>query len=370
MRIALITPGFSADPSDWCIPALLNLVRRLAVSHEVHVFTTRYPHRRGTYDVYGATVHAFDGRQKPVTRVAGALFRAARAIVAGHRPARFDVIHGLWAGEAGLMAAGLGRLLGVPSVVSLMGGELENLAALGYGGARTVRGRARVNTALRLADAVTAGSAALAARAREVTACAPVVLPLGVDREFFSGAGEAENLAGEVPLLCVASLVPVKDHDGLLRALASANSPALHLHLVGGGPLRGDLETLAGELGIGPRVSFHGDLAHDRLPAYYRGAAACVLASRFESQALVAAEAAACGRVTVGTAVGCLPDLSGDSLCAAPGDVPALAAILERVAGDPAWRDEAAGKAEAATRARYDLNTQAGALVGLYEGLA
>ena len=35
MRIGLIVPGFSADESDWCIPALLNFVRALAEREEL-----------------------------------------------------------------------------------------------------------------------------------------------------------------------------------------------------------------------------------------------------------------------------------------------------------------------------------------------
>ena len=66
MRIALITPGFSASASDWCIPVLLDHVRELAREHEVHIFALRYPHRRERYEVYGATVHPSSGpRARP-----------------------------------------------------------------------------------------------------------------------------------------------------------------------------------------------------------------------------------------------------------------------------------------------------------------
>jgi len=63
-HIAIITPGFSASEQDWCIPALLDLVRKLSESCQVHVFTLRYPHFTGHYSIYGANVTAFGGAER------------------------------------------------------------------------------------------------------------------------------------------------------------------------------------------------------------------------------------------------------------------------------------------------------------------
>ena len=134
MRIGLITPGFSASETDWCIPALLALVRELARHDEVEVFTLRYPHRRESYHVYGAAVHAFGGGLAAGVSRLALLGNAMASIVRRHRRRPFDVLHGLWADEPGFLAVAGGRLLGVPSVVSLMGGELVGLRDIGYGG--------------------------------------------------------------------------------------------------------------------------------------------------------------------------------------------------------------------------------------------
>src|SRR5438445_66985 len=61
MRIGLVVPGFSADPGDWCIPALRHLAVRLAGTADVHIFALRYPDRRGPYQVFGAQVTALGG---------------------------------------------------------------------------------------------------------------------------------------------------------------------------------------------------------------------------------------------------------------------------------------------------------------------
>src|SRR4051812_28560826 len=114
MKIGLVVPGFSEHERDWCIPALLDYVRVLAKRAEVHVFTLRWPEQRGTYPVFGATVHAlYPGRRLGV-RVLGFWERAVRAIAGEHKRGHFDVLHGFWVDEPGWVAAWAGQRLRVP----------------------------------------------------------------------------------------------------------------------------------------------------------------------------------------------------------------------------------------------------------------
>lgn len=187
MRIALLTPGFSADESDWCIPALLDLVRVLTRERDVHVFTLRYPYRRAVYPVYGATVHALGGATAGGLRRLPLLARALAAIARQHRRAPFDVLHGLWADEPGFLAVLAGRLLGAPTVVSLLGGELVGFADIDYGGQLSRVNRWLTGQALRRAQRVTVGSATLHALAAGlVNADRLATLPLGVDTALFT----------------------------------------------------------------------------------------------------------------------------------------------------------------------------------------
>ena len=64
MRIGLVLPGFSADPNDWCIPALRHLVARLVQTDDVRVIAIRYPYRASRYDVFGAEVTAIGGARR------------------------------------------------------------------------------------------------------------------------------------------------------------------------------------------------------------------------------------------------------------------------------------------------------------------
>ena len=54
---------------------------------------------------------------------------------------------------------------------------------------------------------------------------------------------------------------------------------------------------VATDVRVAERVTWHGAVAHDRLPEYYRGATLCVQASRFESQGMVVLEAQSCAWV-------------------------------------------------------------------------
>jgi glycosyltransferase involved in cell wall biosynthesis len=328
MHIALITPGFSADEHDWCIPALAHLVRQLAREHQVDVFALRYPHQPAVYEAFGARVFAFGGATTSGTQRISLLTRALRAILAN---GPYDLIQGLWADEPGVLAMLAARISGARSVVSLMGGELIDLPDLGYGGRRSAFNRLLCRLALARADAVTAGSASLAQLAAPYAVGKPIHrLPLGVDPVHFSPAPQSAicNLQSAIyNLLHVASLVPVKDQATMLHAFARivVVSPQTQLHIVGDGPLRPALQQLAEQLAIADRINWHGDVAHHQLPEYYRAADLFLLSSRYESQSLVVLEAAACGLPSVGTAVGLLPELVPIVTSVPIGDAAALA---------------------------------------------
>lgn len=337
MRVALITPGFGGDEADEALPWLRHLVRGLAARHEVVVFSLRYPYCRGRYRAWGATVYALGGAEVSGWRRLPLLARAALAVYREHLQRPFDRLHGLWADEPGFLAAMLGRRLAVPAVVSVLGGELVALPKIGYGGRLSRLNRLLVRQALRRADVVTVGSQTLAGLVRaQMPDVSPVLWPQGVPTALFRPEGEAVTLAGNPRLLQVAALTPVKDQTTLVRAVALLvpRFPGLHLHLVGDGPLRPALRAQAAALKLTARIHFHGAVAHEQLPTFYRGADLLVVSSRFESQSLVALEAAACGCPVAGTAVGLLPELAPPAWLAPPVAAGALAEALAAALAD------------------------------------
>jgi glycosyltransferase involved in cell wall biosynthesis len=328
MRIGLVVPGFSAGPSDWCIPALRHLARGLASRDDLRVIAIRYPYGAARYAIDGADTIALGGgiRHRAATFD---LWRTALSVLRSeHRRRPFDVLHAFWATESGLLAAMAGRLLRVPTLVSLAGGELVALRDIDYGDQRLAWERLKVAASLRLASGVSAGSRQLAAIAQarlgnrhlgQVSRGEPGVhvAPLGVDLHLFTPASAT---ADDLPKMAVAkprlvhvgTLTPVKDQATLLRALSlvvRGGVPAT-LDVVGDGPLRPNLERHARQLGVDASVRFRGELDHASLPSVYRGADALVMASRHEAQCMAGVEAAACGTPVVGTRVGALPDLT------------------------------------------------------------
>ncbi|MCZ7545183.1 MAG: glycosyltransferase family 4 protein [Anaerolineae bacterium] len=230
-----------------------------------------------------------------------------------------------------------------------------------------------VRLSLGHADRVTAGSTLLHdLAAPRVAPDRLVVTPLGVDTALFSPSASGALPGDRFNLLHVASLVPVKNQPMLLRAMSEVvqRAPGTELHIVGDGPLRPDLERQARTLALADHVTFHGSVAHERLPDYYRAADLCVMTSRHEASGMVPLEAAACGRATVGARVGILADLTPEDYLVPVDDDRALAALLTRLVRDRALCRALGQQARAQVEARYTLAHTVRAWLDLYAQLA
>jgi glycosyltransferase involved in cell wall biosynthesis len=328
VRIGLVVPGFSADASDWCIPALRHLARSLASKDEVRVFAVRYPYRAARYTIDGSQVTALGGGLSHGARTLELWRDTLRVLRAEHLRRPFDVLHAFWATESGLLAALAGRVLGVPTLVSLAGGELVALREIDYGDQRLAGERLKIAASLRLATHVTAGSDLLRRRAeRHLHDRRRVhVAPLGVELSLFTPSSSVA--AHQRRVVHVGTLMPVKDQATLLRAFSLVHHQLTDacLEIVGDGPLAADLRRMAASLGIESSVKFRGEIDHAALPAIYRDASACVVSSRHEAQCMVALEAAACGVPLAGTRVGVVPELT--NAVAPIGDHQALAQVI------------------------------------------
>jgi glycosyltransferase involved in cell wall biosynthesis len=341
MKIALVVPG-GVDRSGErrVIPALLGLLRRLSLLHELHVFATHQEDRSSDWVLEGAHVHNV-GRPRTA-------WRAANAIVREHRRWPFDVIQSFWTGRHGALAVGVGAILRLPTVVHVAGGELAALDDIGYGGCRTWHGRFREQAVLRRATAVTCASRPIAdsiAR-RGVRA---LRLPLGVDLTRWPIRAPMRRGEERIRLVHVASLNEVKDQSTLLRALRQLADAGRHFELdvVGEDTLGGRIQRLAAELGLASAIRFHGFLTQRELRPLVEASHVAVLSSRHEAGPVVLLEAAAAGVPTVGTAVGHLAEWSPDAALAVPcRDAAALAAAIATMLDDEDLRLSIAAAAQ------------------------
>ncbi|HLZ09847.1 MAG TPA: glycosyltransferase family 4 protein [Chloroflexota bacterium] len=379
MRIGLVVPGFSAHDTDWCIPALRDFVAQLALEDEVWVVALRYPPGASSYSVFGATVQALGGGTKRRAPAALLWAEAFAALARTHRARPFDVLHAFWADEAGSIAAAAGRILGVPTVVSIAGGELVGFRDIKYGGQLTVGNRFKIDLALRLARAVTGGSRYVLELAAPRLADHPASrvrrLPLGIDVRRFTSAVRREfrPIDHRPRFVHAASLVPVKDQRALIRAAKRLEDEGLEfsLDIAGDGPLRGSLQTTIDALRLSASVRLVGPLPHDALPEFYHGATAMVLTSRHEAQCLAVLEAAAMGTPVVGTAVGVVPELAPSSgRMVGVGNDQTIAAEMAMLGSDSALVAELALAAEDTVDRSFRLDRCTDAFRELYRELA
>ncbi len=168
------------------------------------------------------------------------------------------------------------------------------------------------------------------------------VIHCGVQPDAFP---RADVTSDRLRIICIGTLHEVKGQSHLLRACQglAAASVDWECHLVGDGPDRGDLVTLARELGISDRVCFHGSRTQEQVRALLRTmTTACApsvptASGRREGIPVALIEAGACGLPLVASRLSGIPELVEDGvtgLLVEPGDNIALTDALRRLAGD------------------------------------
>ncbi|SEN70417.1 phosphatidylinositol alpha-1,6-mannosyltransferase [Actinacidiphila rubida] len=170
-----------------------------------------------------------------------------------------------------------------------------------------------------------------------------VQLPPGVDEKtFHPGSGGAVvrarlGLSDRPVVVCVSRLVPRKGQDTLILAMPRIlrEFPDAALLVVGGGPYRGELETLAERTGVAGAVTFTGPVPWEELPAHYGAGDVFAMPCRtrrggldVEGLGIVYLEASATGLPVVAGDSGGAPDavLDGETGWVVPGGSPEQAA--------------------------------------------
>jgi colanic acid/amylovoran biosynthesis glycosyltransferase len=181
-------------------------------------------------------------------------------------------------------------------------------------------------------------------------------------------------------ILHVARLVEVKGTRYLLRAFATVarRYDSVQLVIIGDGPLRRSLWSLAASLGVQDRVRFLGALGHADVLAWMRKAAMLVLpgirtaSGRVEGLGLVLLEAAATGVPVIGSRVGGIPEgvIDGRTGYLVPErDPDALANRIGELLDDPARRYRMGAEGRALVEQRFDIDRQTAMLESLYDSL-
>ena len=229
-------------------------------------------------------------------------------------------------------------------------------------------------------------SAAIIATSPNYLATSPVlqafrdrchVIPYGIDTAQFEQCSpdavrSVRERLGDRLVISVGRLVYYKGFDVLIRAMADVRGK---LVIVGEGPLRGELQSLAARLGVTDKVVFAGEVNNAGVMPYYHAADLFALASvaRSEAFGIVQIEAMAAGLPVVNTSLDSgvpFVSLAGESgLTVPPGDAPALAAAINRLLDDQSLRQSLGQAGVRRARREFSLDTMLRRTLSLYEGV-
>ena len=151
--------------------------------------------------------------------------------------------------------------------------------------------------------------------------------------------GPAPDPSRPPRLVMVGRFSEQKDQDTLLRALARLSDLPWSLDLVGGGPREPEVQALAAELGLAPRVRFLG--VRDDVDRILTGADLFALISRWEGLPRSILEAMRNALPVVACDVGGVAEAVSEGetgFVVPPGDVDRLVARLRPLLGDPELR--------------------------------
>ncbi len=181
---------------------------------------------------------------------------------------------------------------------------------------------------------------------------------------------------------CVASLLPCKGHETLLKAFADVRRhvPAATLHLFGDGPLRDRLEWLSRHLLLGECVLFHGSVPHNVLQRRLSDEIdVVVLASQRDDSGsreglpISLNEAGALGLPCVATRCGGVGELVEDGatgFLADERDTGTLAERMTQLSADPELRRGFGSAARERVNQQFNLDKQHLAFEGLYRRMS
>jgi glycosyltransferase involved in cell wall biosynthesis len=256
-----------------------------------------------------------------------------------------DVIHAHWAIPTGPAAVHAARKLGLPSVITMHGGDVYVNPAQGYNFPTRWYVRPVLRWTLRHAGALTAITEDCRQHALRAGAPATAVRIVfnGTDLRRFSpaaGADGQELQFGPHMLFACRQLFPRKGIRFLIEAAAQLKPrfPDLKVVVAGDGFERPELVAQADSLGIGKDVTFLGWVPNTELPPYYRAAAVSVIPSLEEGFGIPAAEAMGCEVPVVASDAGGLPEVIEDGVTGfvvPRGDSQALAAAIGALLADP-----------------------------------
>lgn len=398
-RVLLVTSNFPRWAGDSTTPFILHLAQDLqSLGWQARVLAPHAPGAAALEELEGVQVERFrylwPESGQTVCYNGGALINLRKsrlnalklpalvgaefaAIARSLRSRQFDVVHSHWILPQGLTAGLAARLVRVPHIATVHGGDVFALQGSFL--------RRFKRLAFKLADAVTVNSSATRQAVARIGHCeAPVLtIPMGVNPP--STSAKAIEIArghyrrGNGPLMIfVGRLVEEKGVMDFLEAVSDLRGtiPTVTGLVVGEGQDRPLFERRRRQLGLEDAVRFTGWLNSTEIAPLLAASDVLVAPSKrsrdgwVEAQGLTIAEAMLAGVPVVATASGGIVDLVHDretGLTVPEAAPAAIAEAVRQIHGDMPLRDRMIGKARQLAERDYTRRGTAKRFSDLFE---
>tara|TARA_Y100000758_G_scaffold276990_2_gene222129 strand:- start:237 stop:1337 length:1101 start_codon:yes stop_codon:yes gene_type:complete len=315
----------------------------------------------------GVKVHLF-----PFRGVAGyfTMVPAVRRLLRQIQP---DIVNAHYASGYGTTA----RLVAVrPTLLSVWGSDVYDFPY------KSFLHKWLVQKNIMAADAVASTSHSMS----EQTRClAPqvgdiAITPFGVEMNAYSRVEPVLPFNDQLIIGTVKTMADIYGIDILIEAFSlllknlENDAPELakktRLRLVGGGPQTEQLQQLAENLGVGPKVDFVGRVSHANVPSELAKLDIYVALSRIESFGVAIIEAGAARRPVVVSDVGGLPEvvINGTTGLVVPRDNPQAAAnAIEKLVLNPQLRRQMGEAGRQHVQEKYSWGACIGTMLNVFE---
>lgn len=326
--------------------ASYNIANQMAaLNHQILVLTSRYDNMLKVENQSGVKIFRGPAKRRKKDRSGGleqSLFillgaLGAFKIILREKP---NVILAFFGIPSGVIAWVMKLLFNIPYIVSLRGGDVPGFRPEDFGQYHRLSSPL-IKRVWHNGAAIAANSVGLKNLALKFDDKYPIeVIPNGVNVNDYP---VIKRNWDTVNVLSIGRLVYQKGFDILLEALRQIQDLDWELTIVGDGPKRAALETLAIKFGINSRVKFPGWIERPDLLRYYQTATLFAYPSRDEGMPNVVLEAMASGLPVVASNIAGNQDLVEENqtgFLIPPNSAEELSKSLRKIIPDAALREK------------------------------